>query len=417
MKQLIFLLSLLFIQEVAYSQDVEACRKIVNLTIDAINTQSAAQLKAHLSEDFTISGQEGQMAIIVLSQLLSQLEENVKSHEETGLIQTDEQLELKYNIEYGKLGTREGTFTFNEDNKLSALNLFKMKVKSINGESEVIKSNEDIIEIPFEFAGRLIAIDVELNGTMRKFILDSGSPRVILNSRYVIAEQIEQKNISTSKGVGGTISGMDIQTLKTLNMGGIQMVDQEVITLDLKHLEEELNFEFYGLIGYELIKDYDILFDYQAQIITLIMPAAYEAYQKKYFTNNQLISLPFKQEGHLPIVEASINNQKFNFGIDCGAESNLIDEGYYKSLKRQTTKRRKDELIGADNNVKITTKGELKKLMLGDKSFEKLTTAYSDISHLKAAYKLDIDGLIGFQILSKQKTLISYKRKELVFID
>ena len=46
-----------------------------------------------------------------------------------------------------------------------------------------------------------------------------------------------------------------------------------------------------------------------------------------------------------------------------------------------------------------------------------LPFTFNDISHLNNAYKMEIDGLIGYEVLSKQKTLISYKRKEIIFID
>ena len=49
-----------------------------------------------------------------------------------------------------------------------------------------------------------------LNGQKRKFILDSGSPMVILNSKYIEQDSTERK-ISSVEGVNGKISGMDIE--------------------------------------------------------------------------------------------------------------------------------------------------------------------------------------------------------------
>ena len=39
----------------------------------------------------------------------------------------------------------------------------------------------------------------------------------------------------------------------------LQEAHQEILTLDISHLEKELNIEIYGLIGYQIIKDYDML--------------------------------------------------------------------------------------------------------------------------------------------------------------
>ena len=417
MKKVTILLFMVFVCQVSFSQQVEECRKVVNLTIESINTQSAEWLNEHLADDFSIAGQEGERAKMVLNQLLAQLGETVKSSEEKSHQKMDGVLELKYDIEYEKLGLKEATFIFNEQNLLQELNLFKMEVKTMERSSKVIQGSSQVIKIPFTMAGNLIAVEVELEGEKRKFILDTGSPRVILNSKYIAAQDTARRTLSSVKGVGGNISGMDIQELKSLDFGGIRMENQEVLTIDLSHLEKELEQEIYGLIGFELIKDYDLLFDYQAKVLTLIKPEGYEKYRQEHFANNQLTTLPIKLEGHIPIVEASINNIKFNFGIDSGAESNLIEDDLYLSLKKCTAKRRTDELVGADNKVKKVKKGKLKKMTIGNKTFKKLTTLYSDISHLNKAYQLKIDGLIGFPVLSKQKTLISFERKELIFIE
>ena len=101
-------------------------------------------------------------------------------------------------------------------------------------------------------AGKLIAVDVLLNGQKRKFILDSGSPMVILNSKYIEQDSTERK-ISSVEGVNGKISGMDIEKIDSLDFSGIRMVNQKVITIDLAHLEEDLEFEIHGLIGYCLL--------------------------------------------------------------------------------------------------------------------------------------------------------------------
>ena len=67
-----------------------------------------------------------------------------------------------------------------------------------------------------------------------------------------------------------------------LSFGGLKMINQDFLTLDLSNIEEEANAgEIYGLIGYELIKDYDILFNYKTLEITLISPSSFDKYRKK----------------------------------------------------------------------------------------------------------------------------------------
>ena len=402
--------------QTAHSQNVEECKKVVDLTVKSINNRSSNELMQYLSADFKIAGQKGQIAKIVLTQLLSQLGETVNSHKETGQTQLKNGLELKYNIDYAGMGLREATFIFNKNNLLDELNLFQMQVKTMNADTEIEKSNQDIIEIPFTLAGKLIAVDVLLNGETKKFILDSGSPRVILNAKYIEDKNENKTTLSSSRGVSGSISGMDIEKVEQLDFSGIQLNNQEVVTLDLSHLEESLGIKFYGLIGFDLIKDYDILYDYKSLKLTLINPAAFEKYKNENLANASLQKVTLDLKSHIPVVKAKVGNKTFSYGIDCGAESNLISDSLFESLEKDTKEIKTDELIGADNIPKQVKKGKIKSTTIGTLELKNLTTVFSDISHLNQGYNLNIDGLIGYEVLHTQKTLISYKRKEIIFI-
>jgi hypothetical protein len=400
-----------------FAQDIGECRKIVELTIESINRGSCEGRGTYLSDDFTIAGQKGEMAKLVLNQLFTQLGDKVDSYQEIKQIEIDKGLKLVYNISYMEMGLKEAAFIFTESNLLKELSLFKMEVKTMSSDTKVEKSSQDVIEIPFTMAGNLIAVKVRLNGEYKTFILDSGSPKVILNSKYIAEKDTTGRKISSSKGVSGNISGMDITKVEEMDFSGIQLNNQDVITLDLSHLEESLETDLYGLIGYELIKDYDIIFDYESLKLVLINPDIYEVYKSENLSDATLETVPFDLEGHIPIVKAQVGEKYYSYGIDCGAESNLISQSLFESLKKHTKRVEVNELIGADNQPKKVKKGMIKETKIGTKYFKNLMTAFSDISHLNEGYKINIDGLIGYEILHRQKTLISYSRKEMMFIE
>jgi len=410
---LILLLSFAFLSISA--QEIDQCREIVEVTIESINNQSTEDLKAHLSDDFSIAGQKGEMAKMVLAQLFSQLGESVKSYDEVNQYRKDDGIQLVYKIQYEKMGLVEATFTFSKKNLLKELSLFEMEVKTMNSETKVVNSHKDVIEIPFTMAGKLIAVKVLLDGEYSTFILDSGAPKVILNSKYITEINNNKKSISNTKGVNGNISGMDIIRINQLDFSGIKMNNEEVITMDLSHLEESLETKFHGLIGYDLIKDYDILFDYEKLTLTLINPAIFQKYWKENLSDATLERVPFDLETHIPIVKAQIGNKMVSYGIDCGAESNLLTDSLFHSLKKHTKDVKMDELLGADNQPQKVKNGKIKRTRIGNMCFKNLETLFSYISHLNEGYKIDIDGLIGYEVLHKQKTLISYDRSEIIF--
>lgn len=412
-----FFLVLLILSQLTFAQDITECRKVIEQTIESINNNSTDNLIPLLANDFTIAGQQGSVAKLVLNQLLFQMAETVISHEEIDQIGSEGQLKLKYRVEYQSMGVKEATFIFNENNLLKDLHLFKMEVKRLEQESEIERSDKRVIEIPFEMAGKLIVVDVILNGIKRKFLLDSGSPRVIVNSKYLSINGTSPRSISASKGVGGNISGMDIEEMEQLDFAGIQLNNQKVITLNLSHLEEELEYEIYGLIGYEVIKNYDIIFDYDNQMLTLVDPEYFEKYLNTELTNSQLRTVSIKMERHIPTIVARIGERELKLGIDSGAESNLINKDLFNTLEKEIGKIITEELVGADNNPKTVKKGQIKRIKIGDNDFKDSPALFGDISHLKKSYNVSLDGLVGYPIISKQKTLISFKRNELIFID
>ena len=417
MKNLFIFTLLLLTSKFALAQNIDECRKVVDLTIKSISNQSSEELKNYLSDDFTMAGQKGEIAKLVLNQLLSQFGQIVQSYKETEQVNLERGLELKYNIDYDQMGPKEATFIFNENNLLDELNLFKMEVKTMSNETKIEKNGQDVIEMPFTMAGKLIAVNVILNGKKRTFILDSGAPKVILNSKYISKNDTNNMTFSSSKGVNGNVSGMDIEEVEQLDFSGIQLNNQEVITLDLSHLEESLGTEIYGLIGYELIKEYDVILDYENLKLTLINPDAFEKYKSEILSNNTLQKVPFNLEGHIPVIKAQIGDKSLSYGIDCGAETNLISRELLLPLKKNIKRIKKDELLGASNKPKKVTKGKVRNTKIGNKFFKNLNTVFSDISHLNEGYKINLNGLIGYPVLSKQKTLISFDRKEIIFIE
>lgn len=415
MKKVIILLIVIFNLKIVLAQDVETCQQIVDLTIESIEQQSTDKLETRLATDFSIAGQEGEIAKMVLKQLISQLNDKVLSYEIISQTQNNDELTLVYNTQYEKMGEKEATFVFNADNQLKELALFAMEVKQVD-KAETQKSTESIIEVPFQMAGNLIQVEVMLNGEKRPFILDSGSPRLILNARYLTEETKGNTMAVGTKGVGGSISGMGAYTVENLDFAGIQIENQEVLTLDIAHLEKELEAEAYGLIGYDFLKEYDLLFDYEKQVITLIQPEEFENYASTNFSGEEIESIPFELKHHIPIIQAEIDGKVYSFGLDCGAEGNLMDDDLFAEMESQLVEITEDDLVGADNNPIKVKKGKVQSTQIGENTFEKMSIAFNDISHLNEGYQLNLDGLMGYELLSKQKTVISYARKELLFI-
>ena len=407
---------LLFLSQSIFSQDLDEQRAIVKKTFEALIQHSSAPIEDGLSDDFTIAGQKGEIAKKVLAQLFSQLNDSVISFEETDKIKGPNWTELVYSVQYKNKGQKQSTFIFNKENKLKELSLFEMEVKTLSENVETEKSDQNFIEIPFELARKLISVKVLLNGTERTFLLDTGSPRVILNSKYL--DNSTEQTMSSTKDVNShSVSGMDIVKVNKLEFAGITLKDQRVISSNLEHLEEGLGIPIHGLIGYEMIRDYDILFDYRNKKIALINPEYFEEFSRKNLGKN-LVSLPLHMKGHLPTIQSGIGNRTYHFAIDSGAESNLIDDHLFQQLKENLKTIGNNVLKGADKKSKNVKTAVIKKMYIGGEKFKNIPTVFSDVRHFnKNENEIKIDGIVGYPVLSGQKTIVSYKRKEVIFVN
>jgi len=418
LSQFISCITLLIIPYIGHTQSQTKCQAIVELTVEAINTKSIEGIKPHLASDFVIAGQEGLIATIVLQQLVGQLNDEIQDFKYISKKENEDGLNLVYEFEYKVKGVKKTEFLFNSDNKIKELKLFKMEVKSLSKEdTKIVKNNEDVITVPIEMRGNLILVDVLLNGIPRKFIFDSGAPKVILNQKYMQPNDSTSNSmkISSSKGVNGSVSGLDLMHMDELNFHGISMKDQKVVTLDLSNLEKDYEVEIYGLIGFEQIKDYDLLFNYGNQELILIDPNHFEIFEEVYFSNVQKTSVSIKLEGHIPIVDISVNGMILSMGLDCGAELNLIDHDLYNDFIYNLENISTDTLSGADRIRKEVIVGDVKQVQIGSNTFEKMETVFSDISHINKGYSVKIDGILGYPLFSKQPTLLSFSRKKLIF--
>ncbi|XTB06217.1 aspartyl protease family protein [Treponema denticola] len=398
-----------------FAQNEAECEKAVQALAEACNEKSVTNLLPYLAEDFSIAGQSGNRAKAILQQLLAGVG-TVISYEKTESLMEDGKLILKYSIEYSQVGKKESVFIFNKDNLIVEAELMKIKVKTLSSEERTIEYNTNkITSIPFIFAGNLPLVDVLLEGESRLFLLDSGAPFSILNSKYIEGLNTGTKKLGSFQDVSGNVSSpnMDITNVKELEFAGSKIKNQKIVVLDMTRLEQSLKTNgIYGLIGYDMLKEYDVFLDYQKKRLTLIRPDSYDSFIK---ANTLKVDskIPCKMAGHIPAIEVSIGNKIYKLGLDTGAEFNLLDSFYFNELEPSLTNKEKTELSGAGGIKQEIYQAELKTMKIGGKTYKNVKTVFSDISHLRK--KPDsYDGLLGYPFFSAQPTLISYKRGEII---
>lgn len=414
----IFLACLLGISFSAVAQDKAVCEKNVATAIEIAGGRSMENMDALLSPDFTCVGQKGAVAVLVLKQLLGGVSDHKRVSETAG----EEKLTLTYTLTSATLGQREMTFVFDASNRLQQADLAGVAVKTMqNEETQVETSAEPFLSVPVQLApANMLLAQAQINGETKNFIIDSGAPNLILNSRHISSEKTKQPNeattLSASQGVNGSISNLDMTPISTFDFYGMKIKNQDVLSMDLSHLEASLNTEIHGLIGYQVFKDYDLLFDYENKALVFIRPDHTPDYLKDRYSQSKITKTSIELRGHIPYVQGRIGKQTLTLGIDNGAGENLLNESLWKVLKKQVKALETATLQGAGASKEVR-RGHLKELILANKRFQNIFTVFNDMSHLNIGTETPLDGLIGYEILSKQKTLLSFRNKTLLFID
>jgi hypothetical protein len=400
-----------------FAQDLRTKEEWVPIIVESINQQNVEVLRPFLADDFRISGRVPPISIKILEQLIKQLNEKVERTTwiESKTTTIGEETHY-YKFQYSGMGEREVSFTVNADNKIKTLELVKMTVKTLEETAQITKPSAKILEVPFKVNENLMLVEAAINGELKTFIFDSGSPRLILNLVHYGEQAVEnERKYSSLEGVHGSINSLDIVTVGEFDFHGIQMKDQKVLAADLSHLETTLETPLAGLVGYEIFKDYDLLYNYSTNTLRLIQPDQTRNFISALGTKLSASVIPFELKQHIPLIEVTISDQTLLLGLDSGASTNLLAKNWFDTLKAKRSKHTQTTLTGADGNDQVVLKADLSSLRIGKASYDSIPTVFKDIDNLKSAYGEKMEGLIGYEILHQQVTLVSYSQ-EMLFL-
>ncbi len=135
----------------------------------------------------------------------------------------------------------------------------------------LIFGSDRIFSIPFQKLGNLIIVKAKINGTIENFIFDTGAKKLVVNQKYLTIPE-STKQLFEVRGINSKILNARDIKINNFQMGEISCSNITGILLELDLLEKIINQPLYGLIGYEVFKNYDIFIDYKQCEITFIPP-------------------------------------------------------------------------------------------------------------------------------------------------
>lgn len=249
-----------------------------------------------------------------------------------------------------------------------------------------------MVRIPFKLVGGIMLISVTANEKEGFFAFDTGAMQTAVNEAYFPELQGERIDIAKfSEGVkkGSAAEG----TLDSLRFADMERSDMPVLIMELMYVENGLkaampDIKFLGTLGIDVIKDHTVLLDYKVSEIVLDPECGFES--------QTVIPMKFEK---LPIIQVEAAGHACDFVLDTGASICLLGQSFQND----------PQLIPVSETPKIVT---VPVVRVGGNEYKELKAAVSDITPIQK--KVPVEGVIGYQILSPQRSILDFKNNQLI---
>lgn len=284
-------------------------------------------------------------------------------------------------------------------------------------EAEAI--NEYTTRIPFKLVDHLIVVEAELLNKKGNFIIDSGSETLILNKVHFQSKYSRKRKSTETSGIIKHIDNPIERHLKDFKIQGFSVKNKYSDIIDLSHIETSKKIKLLGIIGYNVLKDYEVFIDLYLNQITLTkIDKRGNRLDSKVYVEKIVDSANFKLKNHSIVLTCTVNKHKLKFGLDTAAEFNQINKNVSKAVLKHFIPTKQLTLIGAgDRKIKVLA-GKLYRVKLTNKTyFGPMHTILTNLLKINDAFGTQLDGILGYEFLAQKRTIINYKKEKLYFID
>lgn len=279
--------------------------------------------------------------------------------------------------------------------------------------------NKYTSRIPFKLIDHLIVVEAELLNQKGNFIIDTGSETLILNGVHFPNMYAYNKKTKETYGVLESIDNTYERQVKEFVLRSFRLENKKSDVINLSHIENSKKIKLLGIIGYNILKDYEIFIDMHLNQITLTKVDSLGNRLDKYVYLEEIIdSVNFKLKKHTIILNGTINNQKVKFGLDSAAEFNQINKTVNKKVLKYFIPKKRLKLMGASNKSVEVLAGKLHRVKLNEKTyFGPMLTILTNLNQMNEAFGTDLDGILGYEFFAQKRTIINYQKETLYFVD
>jgi Aspartyl protease len=270
--------------------------------------------------------------------------------------------------------------------------------------------------IPFSRAGNLIVVKAKVDTMEGNFILDTGSPHLVLNLTYFRDYPSTWSQSEEKKGITGSVENVLQTTVASFSFGDLKQYRVNADLVNLGHIENRKGIRILGLIGMELLDRYEMIIDYEKNLIYLhlLSKKKSSSYQHEmlndtaaYYTSSLELN-----DGRV-IVKTEIAGKKMRLIIDSGAETNILDSRLPDNVFDEVTISSRILLTGIGNKKVEALRGNLSRLTIGGQRVENLPVLITNLKKTCFSYGGCVDGVLGFDFLSLKKIGFNFVKRKM----
>ncbi|PHN04420.1 retropepsin-like aspartic protease [Flavilitoribacter nigricans] len=272
-----------------------------------------------------------------------------------------------------------------------------------------------VAELSIQTEGKMILIPGIVDGVEGYFMLDTGAPELILNERYFPERKVGRKKVL--QDVGKKMSCAQIR-VEHFIMGNVYRDNFEAIITDLHTTEKALGRPILGLLGYDVLRHFEVRIDYYGGFITFcnLDEAGRPVHQwQKRSPDHQL---EFIMEGHLPTIEGQLlGKSNLMLGLDSGASVNLMDQSYRGYLRKHCLKEREIDFQCINSKVEAAPFFVMPQLEVENAyQVQFWRTSIGDFSHFRSN-DIYIQGILGANFFQLGLISINYQMQTIKIWD
>ena len=269
--------------------------------------------------------------------------------------------------------------------------------------------------IPFTRAGNLILVKAAADTVEGNFILDTGAPHLVLNITYFRDYPVTHSD-DQQTGITGAGAAAVRTSVKQFTFGRLEYSRLQADLVDLGHIENTKGVKILGLIGTELLRQCEMIIDYEKGLIYLHRIARKEAsvYQHEMLKDTSAYrTLPIEMKDNRILVTTEMSGKKLKFVIDYAAESNVLDSRLPDKIFDNVVVTRRVVLSGAGNRKVDALYGDLQNMKLGSQDMGTLPILITNLEYTCFSYAGCVDGVLGFDFLSLHKIGINFVNRKM----